>query len=114
MLAELRAIRELQRRQEEELGAGDMEAVARLCEEGDVILRALPAVPAAGDHVDDRDAVRAVAADVAAAQERLERLAADARASLAGELGALAPGREARAGYRPPPRDTARLFDGAR
>lgn len=110
MLDELTAVRDLQRRQEQALGAGDMDRVARLCEEGHAILLALPADLAPGD----RDAVRAVVADIREAQANLERRAADARASLANELGALAPGREALAGYRPTPRDTARLFDGSR
>lgn len=110
MLDELRAIRDLQRRQEQALGAGDMDVVVRLCEEGVAIVRALPTGPAARDVA----AARAIAADITAAQEHLEHLAADAKASLASELGALAPGREALAGYRPPPRDTALLFDGAR
>ncbi len=110
MLDELRAIRDLQRRQERALEAGDMDVVARLCEESGAIVRALPAAPAS----EEVAAARAAAADITAAQRHLERLAADARASLASELGALAPGREALAGYRPPPRDTARLFDGAR
>lgn len=110
MLADLRALRDLQRRQEEALEAGDLDAVARLCGEGAALLRALPAEPAPGE----RAAARAAAADIAAAQTRLEALAAAARADLAAELGALAPGREALAGYRPAPRDTARFFDGSR
>lgn len=110
MLDELTAIRDLQRRQERALRAGDFDAVIRLCGEGDAMLEALPAGPTAGDRV----GARAVADDIREAQGDLERLAAEARASLANELSALAPGREALAGYRPPPRDTARLFDGAR
>lgn len=113
MLAELLSLRALQQEQERALLAGDAAAVGELCERGRELIAAVPA-DVRGLDAGERERARALAGEVVAAQGALESLAARVRGALSDELRAMAPGREALSGYRPPMRDTARLVDRAR
>jgi hypothetical protein len=111
LLADLQALRALQREQERALRSGDAGRVEHLCARGQEIIARLGETAADGSP--QIDAARALAPEVRESQARLEALAAEMRSAILDQLRTLGPGREALASYRPPARDNARWVDRA-
>lgn len=114
MLDELRRLRELQLEQARALAAADLGRLTELDHERMLVqARIVPSeAPPLGSA--DLAEVRALAQLLTRGQEELIERASAARDALRHEAGALAVGRTALAGYRPPPAGRSLYLDSSR